>query len=295
MINPAASDNRVASTGPRGPSVSDWSEQLPLNGPAKRSRSLQHLSVFGQRILAPLAILAGWQILASSNAFPRQILPSPIGVVEAGVFLWSNGQLQDGIAISLLRATTGLSLGVVAGSIFGLIAGFTKSGENIVDTPVQMFRAVPILALVPLFILWFGIGESSKILMVALATFFPIYINLHAAIRGIDRRYFELAHTASLSRWGIVREVLLPGSLAGWLVGLRYSSGIAWLVLVVSEQVNATSGLGYLMMDARQSFRTDIVILGIVIYGMLGVATDRIVRALERRLLRWQNTRDQVS
>lgn len=277
---------------PTGPSGDAGAQELPLRGDRDPGGSVPVLLETGQRLLAPVLLLVAWQVVSASGAASPQILPSPVDVVRAGMTLWAEGQLQDGLLISLWRATAGLAIGVTAGTVLGLVAGLSRTGENIVDTPVQMFRAVPILALVPLFILWFGIGERSKILMVALATLFPIYINLHSAIRNIDRRYFELAQTSFLSRQEIIRDVLLPGSLAGWLVGLRYSSGLAWLVLVVSEQVNAMSGLGYLMMDARQSFRTDIVILGIVLYGLLGIATDRIVRRLETHLLRWQRAGD---
>lgn len=264
-------------------------EEIVLCGetstPSRGRRGLELI----QRLVVPIAALAVWHYLTVERLIPSQVLPSPGDVLVAAIELWRTGDLQAGILISLIRAMAGLLLGVSVGTVLGLIAGLTRVGERIVDTPVQMARAVPILALVPLFILWFGIGEQSKILMVALATLFPVYINLHAGIRGIDHRLFELAQTASLSRWAVVRHVLLPGGLAGWLVGLRYSSGLAWLVLVVSEQVNAVSGLGYMMMDARQSFRTDIVVLGIVLYAALGLATDHIVRTLEAWLLSWRN------
>lgn len=268
-----------------------FSEQLAIGERRAGTGVLGNAMTVVQRMLAPLTIIAIWQALASTGAISTQVLPSPTQVISAGISLAATGELQQGMLVSLTRASTGLALGIATGTVLGLIAGLSRIGENIVDTPVQMFRAIPVLALVPLFILWFGIGELSKILMIALATTFPIYINLHAGIRGIDQRYFELARTTGLSRWQVVREVLLPGSLAGWLVGLRYSSGLAWLVLVVSEQVNATSGLGYLMMDARQFFRTDIVILGIVLYGLLGIVTDLGVKGLERRLLEWQDPR----
>lgn len=265
-------------------------ETLVFEHPSTYGMLRRRCAAIGQRLAGPVLILVFWQLLVTCAVFPAQILPSPYDVWIAAVSLWQSGDLPAGILISLLRATAGLGIGVVVGTILGLAAGIFAIGENVLDTPMQMFRAIPILALVPLFILWFGIGEESKILMVAVATTFPIYLNLHAGIRGIDARYFELAETVGLGKSDVIRKVLLPGGLAGWLTGLRYSSGIAWLVLVVSEQVNATSGLGYLMMDARQSFRTDIVILGIVVYSILGVLTDRIVRGLELYLLRWQSS-----
>lgn len=264
-------------------------EQIRFRPKADGPKTLHNTITLVQRGFVTFTIVAVWQYLAASGTVSRQILPMPTDVIAAAIELWRSGDLQAGIAISSVRAGLGLLLGVTVGTLLGLLAGLTRIGENLIDTPVQMLRAVPILAVVPLFILWFGIGEQSKILMIGLATLFPIYLNLHAGIRGIDQRFFELAETTSLSKWGIVKDILLPGSLAGWLVGLRYSSGLAWLVLVVSEQVNAVSGLGFLMMDARQSFRTDIVILGIVLYGILGIVTDVAVRTLENRFLRWRS------
>lgn len=278
---------RVTDTSDQGTQI--VYEQIHFRPYATQSKPLRTALNLAQRGFVATIVVLGWQYLAMSGTVSRQVLPAPTEVIAAAVELWQSGDLQAGILISTVRAGLGLLLGVTIGTILGLVAGLTRIGENLIDTPVQMLRAVPILAVVPLFILWFGIGEQSKILMIGLATLFPIYLNLHAAIRGIDHRYFELAETTSLSRWGVVKDILLPGSLAGWLVGLRYSSGLAWLVLVVSEQVNAVSGLGFLMMDARQSFRTDIVILGIVLYGILGILTDLAVRSLEARYLRWRN------
>jgi sulfonate transport system permease protein len=153
-----------------------------------------------------------------------------------------------------------------------------------------MLRTLPFLALVPLFILWFGIGELPKVALVALGSMFPIYLNLYAGIRGIDPKLMEAGRVFGLGQWGLIREVVLPGALPSGLVGLRYALGTAWLSLVVAEQVNASAGIGYLINDARDFLRTDVIVVGLVVYAILGLTADSLVRLAERRLLAWRPT-----
>jgi sulfonate transport system permease protein len=169
-----------------------------------------------------------------------------------------------------------------------IAAGLSRAGEEIVDAPMQMIRTLPFLGLVPLFILWFGIGETPKIALVALGTTFPIYLNLFSGIRGVDLKLVEAARVFGLDRRGVVRHVILPGALPSALVGLRYSLGVAWLSLVIAEQINATAGIGYLINDARDFLRTDIIVVGLLVYALLGLAADALVRSLERRALAWR-------
>jgi sulfonate transport system permease protein len=168
------------------------------------------------------------------------------------------------------------------------VAGLFRAGEDLVDSTLQILRAVPVLGLLPLVIIWFGIGEEPKVLLVAVGTMFPIYVNTYAAIRGVDAKLVETATTFGLGRWGLIRHVILPGAVPGFLVGLRFALTGAWLIMIVAEQINAKSGLGYLINQARVWFRTDIIVLGLAIYGLLGLATDGVVRLLERRLLGWR-------
>ncbi|NVN12839.1 ABC transporter permease, partial [Nguyenibacter vanlangensis] len=181
-----------------------------------------------------------------------------------------------------------LGLALVAGVGLALVSGLSRLGEDVVDAPLQILRTLPALALVPLFILWFGIGETPKILLVALGATFPIYLNLHKGIRAIDPKLLEMARTLGLSRGRTIRDVILPGALPDLLVGLRFAVGISWLMLVVAEQVNADSGIGHMMMDAQDFLRTDIILVGLVIYGLLGLASDQVVRLLETTLLAWR-------
>ncbi len=181
-------------------------------------------------------------------------------------------------------------IGVVLGLVLALAAGLSRIGEALIDGPVQIKRSIPTLALMPLAILWFGIGEETKILLIALSVFVPVYINTYSSLRGIDARYVELAETLDLSRAQFVRRIALPGALPGFFTGLRLAVTISWLALVVVEQVNASSGIGYLMYQARNYGMTEIIIVGLVVYAILGFGSDLLVRAAERKALAWRRT-----
>lgn len=241
-----------------------------------------------RRVLGPLAIVLAWQLACSLGLVSTRVLAAPSTVAETAWDLLKTGELQEHLWVSLGRVARGLSIGVSLGLSLALLAGLFRLGEDLLDPPIQMLRTLPILALVPLFILWFGIGETPKILLVALGTLFPIYLNTYAGIRGIDQKMVEAASTLQLSRTALIVHVILPGALPSALVGLRYSMGIAWLVLVISEQINATAGIGYLMTNAREFLRTDIIVVGLVVYSLLGLLTDALVRGLERRVLAWR-------
>jgi sulfonate transport system permease protein len=236
----------------------------------------------------PVAIVAAWQAGSSLGLIAPATLASPGEVARTGVELIRTGELPDHLAVSLRRAAAGLAIGGVAGLVLGTLAGLTRRGEELIDATVQMLRTIPFLALVPLFILWFGIGEASKIAVVAFGTAFPLYLNTYAGIRGVDDRLVEAARVAGLGRAGMVRHVVIPGALPSILVGLRYSLGIAVIALVVAEQINATQGIGAMMSEAREFLRTDVIVVGLVVYSLLGLAADVLVRLLEARLLRWR-------
>ena len=182
----------------------------------------------------------------------------------------------------------GFTAGAVAGIGLALIAGLSRAGENAVDPLMQMIRALPFFGLIPLFILWFGIGETPKVLLVALAVSVPLYLNTFAGIRGVDGKLAEVAQTLKLSRAQLIRHIVLPGALPQTLVGLRQSLGVAWLALIVAEQINADAGLGFMINDAREFLRTDVVVVGLLVYSALGLLTDALVRLLERRALSWR-------
>ncbi|MBE7619663.1 ABC transporter permease [Gluconacetobacter entanii] len=245
-----------------------------------------------RRYASSMIMLGGWQAASSAGLIPPRILSSPLQILQTGWALACDGTLSANLEISLLRASAGLILAVVVGVALALVAGLSRTGEDIVDAPLQVIRTLPALALVPLFILWFGIGELPKILLVALGAMFPVYLNLHKGIRAVDPKLMEMASLLGLSRRATIRHVVIPGALPDFLVGLRFAVGISWLMLVVAEQVNAESGIGHMMMDAQDFLRTDIILVGLVIYGVLGLLSDQVVRFLEARLLVWRPLRE---
>lgn len=242
-----------------------------------------------RRAAVPLGLLALWQILASTGRIDTRFCASPLEVVQALRDLITTGDLGHHLAVSLRRAALGLSIGALGGLAFGAATGLSRLGEDLFDPTLQAVRTLPLLGLIPLFILWFGLGDAPRLLLIALGTFFPVYINVFRGIRGIDARLVELAASYRLGRIGLVREVILPGALAPALVGLRQSIGIAWLCLVVAEQVNASAGLGYIIIQANALAQTSVIITALVIYALLGLGTDSLVRLIERFALRWQN------
>jgi sulfonate transport system permease protein len=241
-------------------------------------------------LLGPALLLFAWTLGSMTGVIDSRILPAPWATFQATRELIADGRLQANFAISAWRAAQGVAFGAGAGLIAALVSGLTLTGGYLVDGVVQMKRAIPILALIPLLILWFGIGETMKVTVISIAVFVPVYMNSHAALRGIESRYVELAETLGLSRLAFLRQVVLPGALPGFLLGLRFGVTTAWLALVVVEQLNATSGIGYMINLARIYADTKIIIVGLVFYALLGLGSDLAVRAIERRALSWRRT-----
>ncbi|WP_460863133.1 ABC transporter permease [Nocardiopsis coralliicola] len=240
------------------------------------------------RWIGPLALLLIWQAGASLGLIPERLLPAPATVAATGWQLLTDGTLLPAVGTSLQRVLTGFAAGAAAGLVLAVAAGLSRWGESLLDPPMQMLRTVPIFGLIPLFILWFGIGETPKIALVAIAVAVPLYINAFAGIRSVEAGHAEVARVLGLGRVATLRHVVLPGALPGTLVGLRLSLGTAWLALIVAEQINADAGLGFMINSAREFLRTDVVVLGLVVYSLLGLATDALVRLVERRALAWR-------
>lgn len=241
-----------------------------------------------RRGIGPVLLLALWHAASASGALPPEVLAGPGTVLEAGARLWASGELPEAMLVSLRRALLGLALGGSIGTLLALTSGLLRIGEDLVDAPVQMLRTVPNVALIPLLIIWFGIGEAPKVALIALATAFPLYLNVYAGIRNADQALVEAGRTLDLSRWGQVRHVILPSALPNALVGLRHALGVSWLALVFGEQINATAGIGHLMNNARELFQTDVIVVCLVVYALLGLAVDALVRTLEHTLLAWR-------
>ncbi len=241
-----------------------------------------------RRFWSILLILAVWQAASSAGLVSPETLASPLRIARTAFDLTRSGVLPQNLLVSLGRAGSGLAIAIGGGIALALVAGLSRIGEDVVDAPMQMLRTLPALALVPLFILWFGIGETPKIALVALGALIPVYLNLFKGIRAIDPKLLEMGRTLGLSRSAVIRNIVLPGALPDLLTGLRFSVGISWLMLVVAEQVNASTGIGHMMMDAQDFLRTDIILVGLLVYALLGLLSDLAVRMLERRLLRWR-------
>ncbi|MFG2253780.1 ABC transporter permease [Streptomyces mirabilis] len=243
-----------------------------------------------RRTSGPLLLLALWQLLSSAGVLTPDILASPGTIARVGGNLVADGSLPNAMGVSLQRVAVGLLLGTLVGTGLALVSGLFRVGEDLVDASVQMLRTVPFVGLIPLFIIWFGIGEAPKIAIITLGVSFPLYLNVYAGIRGVDSQLIEAGESLGLSRWGLVRHVVLPGALPGAMTGLRYSLGIAWLALVFAEQINADAGIGFLMVQARDFLRTDVIVVCPIVYAFLGLLADFIVRSLERLLLQWRPT-----
>jgi sulfonate transport system permease protein len=256
-------------------------QRRPL-GPGKPSRN--------GHLLGPGLLLLYWAVLSATGWLDPRTLPAPWTAVTTAVDLLREGRLQTNLAVSAARAATGLLVGGTAGVLLAFLSGLSLLGGYVIDGIVQLKRGIPILALIPFMVLWFGIGEPMKVAVIAVAAFFPIYIQTHSALRAIDLRYVELAETLGLSRAQFLTRIIVPGALPGFLLGLRFGATAAWLALVVVEQLNATSGIGYMVTLARNYAQTDVMLVGLVVYALLGFGTDSAIRWGERHLLTWRRT-----
>lgn len=237
--------------------------------------------------LVPVLILAAWELSSRNGWLSTRVLPEPWSVVTAFWGLLASGELWTHVAVSTGRALAGLAIGGGLGLLLGLFTGTFRVGETLLDTTLQMVRNIPALALIPLVILWFGIDESAKLFLVAVGVFFPIYLNTFHGIRSVDKGLIEMARSYGLSGWQLYRQVILPGALPSVLVGLRFSLGLMWVLLIVAETISAQSGIGYLTMNAREFLQTDVVLVGIGLYALLGKLADVLAKGLERWWLRW--------
>lgn len=240
------------------------------------------------RWFSPLVLLLLWELGSRTGLIPERTLAAPSAVLGALVAMIASGELPSNLLVSFGRVSIGLSIGISAGIALALVAGLSRSGEITVDPLMQIKRTIPVVALSPLFIVWFGIGETTKIALIAFATVFPVYLNLYSGIRAVDPRLIDAARSFGLSRIELIQHVILPAALPSLLVGLRFSLSVAIIVLVIAEQINASAGLGYLINNARDFMRTDIIVVCLMVYALLGLGADWIVRAVETRALAWR-------
>jgi len=239
----------------------------------------------------PILLLTSWQFLSQIGAISPRVLPSPLSVLESGIRLTKTGELPLHLAESFKRASIGLVIGGSLGFLFGLMNGLSNWARSLFDSSVQMIRNVPHLAMIPLVIPWFGIGESAKLFLIVTGVFFPIYINTLHGIRSVDPRLIEMGRVYGrvygLGPLRLFQKIILPGAMPSILVGLRYALGVMWLTLIVAETIASDNGIGFMTMNARDFLQTDVVLLGILLYALLGKLADSLTRLLERWLLRW--------
>jgi sulfonate transport system permease protein len=282
-------DSATSNTLPAAPRLADGFSLVKL---PTEERVTQHrvriLARGPQRLLGVVLLIALWELASLAGWISPEVLAAPSTVISTGAHLLADGALGSALWASLQRVFWGLAIGVPLGLILALAAGLSRMGENLIDGNIQMLRFVPIIGLESLFVLWLGVGETAKISMITLGVMFPVYINTYAAVRSIDPRYGEMSHVVGLRHWAMIRRIVLPAALPGFLVGLRMAMAVAWLLLVFAEQINASSGLGYLIVQAQTYFQSNVIVACLACYAILGLLTDLFVRTLERLLLSWE-------
>jgi sulfonate transport system permease protein len=240
--------------------------------------------------IGPLLLVGIWCLGSATGFIDPRTLSEPWTVVSTALDLIESGRLQESLVTSAITAGLGLAIGVVVGTSLAIVGGLSRAGEALVDGPVQVKRSIPSLALIPLLILWFGIGDEMKVITIALGVAVPMYIHTHNGLRSIDSRYAELAETVDVGRAEFVRKVVLPGALPGFLLGLRFAVTASLLGLVVVEQINSTAGIGHMITLASNYGQTEVIVVGLVVYAALGLVADTTVRIIEREALTWRRT-----
>ena len=262
----------------------------PTTGPRTPARrTARSRLTWLRRWVSPVAIVVVWQVLSGAGVIPEDKIASPAQIATRAWELAADGTLGAATLTSVQRVLVGFAVGASIGLVLAVVAGLSRLGEDAVDPPMQMLRTLPHFGLIPLFIVWMGIGEAPKIALIAMGVAFPLYLNTFSGIRSIDRKMTEAAITMGLTRRQRLRHVVVPGALPQALVGLRQSLGVAWLSLIVAETVSADSGLGYMINHAREFLQTDVIVVGLAVYSILGLATDSLVRLIERRALAWRS------
>ncbi|GMK40968.1 putative aliphatic sulfonates transport permease protein SsuC [Paenibacillus sp. CCS19] len=265
------------------------SEQAAPPNIERRKRAFPWKSAVRGAII-PAVVIALWQILSSNGSISETMYSSPWNILQQYYELTKTGELPHHLRISLVRASLGFLFGGGAGLLIGLLVGMSRQVEEVMNPTVQMLRTIPLLAITPLFIMWFGFGELSKVLLISLGAFFPMYVNTFLGVRNVDAKLFDVGRVLEFNWWKRTSRLVLPAALPNILLGTRLSLSIAWLCLVVAELLGAESGVGYMIQDARSFVQTDVVFVGITIFAIVGKLSDSIVRVLEQRLLRWQDS-----
>jgi len=240
--------------------------------------------------MIPVIVIIAWQSAVTLELINPMLFPAPTSIFNDFWSMMMSGELFFHLQISVVRALSGFAIGGILGLCVGIAVGLFKRTEQMLDPTIQMLRTVPLLAITPLFILWFGFGELSKILLISMGAFFPLYVNAFLGVRNVDSKLFDVARVLEFSRFHQITKVVLPAAMPNILLGMRLSLSTSWLCLVVAELMGADQGIGYLIQDARAYMRTGVVFVGILIFAVVGKLTDSVVRILEEKLLKWQDS-----
>ncbi|MBY3623156.1 ABC transporter permease [Acinetobacter sp. CUI P1] len=248
------------------------------------------LSDWGTGAIIPVVTIVLWQLAGSTGLISAQFLPTPLSIARAFTGLLVTGELTHHLGVSMGRAGIGFLIGGVLGLLFGVLTGLFRSVEYVLDPSVQVLRLVPHLAIAPLIILWFGFGEMSKVVIILIGSFFPLYINTFMGIRNVDNKLFEVSRVLGFSPYQKLRRLIMPAALPGILLGLRLSLAVAWIGLVVAELIGSQSGIGFLINEAKQNSNTEVVFVGIIIFAIVGKLIDSLFRIIERKFLFWRDS-----
>ena len=243
----------------------------------------------GKGFILPLILLVLWELVVRAGVIAPNLLPPPSHLVGTLQELISDGTIFQHVAVSSLRVLAGVLIGSVLAIVFGSLVGLSARAEQVVDPTFQALRAIPSLAWVPLLLLWFGIDELPKIILISIGAFFPVYLNLVSGIHNVDRKLVELGNIYGLKGPELVWRIFLPAALPNLFVGLRSGLSLAWMFLVAAELIAATKGLGYLLTDGRETGRADLVIVAIIVLALLGKLSDSLLSKLEQHFLSWRD------
>jgi sulfonate transport system permease protein len=260
-----------------------------IPGSAAASRQPWQLQARYQGWVLPLALLVGWEVLSRLGVFPPNLLPAPTAVAATIWSLATSGELVRHISITLVRVALGFGLGTLAATVLGALTGYSPAAHRYLDPLLQALRNIPSLAWVPLFILWLGIFETSKVALIAVGVFFPVYLNLMSGIQGVDRKLVEVGKMYRLSQIQLIRRVFFPATLPAYMVGLRNGLSLGWMFVVAAELMGASQGLGFLLIDGQTTGRPAIILASLILFAVLGKLTDSLLAALGKRLLHWQD------
>lgn len=253
----------------------------------QRSGKLQPI-IWGS--ILPIILIIAWEFLSKIGVFPKHLLPAPTIVISKIIEMAQDGTLWSHLGITLYRIFFGFVLGVGFAVVLGAIVGYLKKAELLLDPIFQAFRSIPSLAWVPLFILWMGIGEPSKIALIAVGVFFPVYLNIVSGIQGVDRKIIEVGRIYNFTTYQLIKRIILPASLPSFLVGIRSGLGLGWMFVVAAELMGASKGIGYLLVYGQNTYSPELIIASIVLFAIMGKLTDSLLKGLEGKALHWQDS-----